>query len=320
MRMRILRLLFVLLLSISSISHGEVVNSVVALVGNIPITSIDFASRKAHLEMLAKMEKKRITDKDVYDDLITERVLHLKAQEYKIIITNREVEREMDRIREANKIPDMKTFESLIKQQGMDIDEYKLSLKKQIIMQNLYGVAVRSEQVSDAEADAYYAKSKGDEKKYFELDTSVQVGWIFFSAKTFGEKREKSELAAEVRAMASKGQNFANLARSYSDDARTKNNGGNLGYYMLSDLNTKRLPTHVSAALRMANSGSSKNAVSAVNESVGQGFWIIKILDIKKDQDSIRRRVKNYLSEKNVEKSFANWIQTEKEKIPVKTF
>ncbi len=319
--MKTLRLSFLLLLmSISSICYAEVVNSVVALVGNMPITSIDFASRKAHLESLAKMEKRKITDKDVYDDLIIERVLNIKAKEYSIFITDREVEREMDRIREANKIPDMKTFESLIKQQGMDVDEYRLSLKKQIIMQNLYGVAVQNEQISNEEADAYYAKSKGDERKYFELDTSIQVGWIFFSAKTFGEKKEKSELANEVRAMAAKGQNFATLTRTYSDDSRTKNSGGNLGYYTLADLNTKRLPTHVSAALRMANSGSGKNTVSSVNESVGQGFWIIKILDIKKDEDSIRRRVKNYLGEKNVEKSFANWIQTEKEKIPVKTF
>ncbi len=312
--------LLLLFVSISSICHAEVVNSVLVLVGNIPITSIDFASRKVHLETLAKMERKKITDKDVYDDLITERVLSIKAQEYKIIVSDREIEREMDRIREANRIPDLKTFETLIEKQGMNVYEYRLSLKKQIIMQNLYGVAIQNEQISDEEADAYYAKSKGDERKYFEADTSVQVGWIFFSAKTFSEKKEKSELAKEVRIMAVNGQNFANLARTYSDDSRTKNNGGNLGYYSLSDLNTKRLSAPVSAALRMVNSGSNKNAVTTVNENVGQGFWIAKILEIKKDEASIRRRVKNYLGEKNVEKSFANWIESEKQKIPIKTF
>ncbi len=309
-----------LLLSISSICHAEVVNSVLMLVGNIPITSIDFASRKGHLETIAKMEKRKITDKDVYDDLINECVLNIKAQEYKIIVTDREIEREMDRIREINKIPDLKTFESLVEKQGMSVYEYRLSLRKQIIMQNLYGVAVQNEQISDEEADAYYAKSKGDEKKYFEADTTVQVGWIFFSAKTFSEKKEKSELAKEVRIMAVNGQNFATLARRYSDDNRTKNNGGNLGYYALSDLNTKKLLAPVATALRLANSGSRVNTVTTVQESVGQGFWVAKILDIKKNEESIRRRVKNYLGEKNVINSFANWIESEKEKIPVKTF
>ncbi len=310
----------VLLLSISGICHAEVVNSVLVLVGNIPITSIDFASRKEHLENIAKMEKRKITDKDVYDDLINECVLNIKAQEYKIIVTDREIAREMDRIREANKIPDIKTFESLVEKQGMSIYEYKLSLKKQIIMQNLYSVAVQSEQISDEEADAYYAKSKGDERKYFEADTSVQIGWIFFSAKTFGEKKEKSELASQVRTMAANGQNFATLARTYSDDSRSKNNGGNLGYYTFVDLNTKKLSAPVSTALRMASSGSRVNTVTAVQESVGQGFWIAKILDIKKNEESIRRRVKNYLGEKNVVSAFANWLESEKEKIPVKTF
>ncbi len=314
--------LLVLLISvcISNICHAEVVNSVLVLVGNIPITSIDFASRKEYMTALAKMEKRKITDDDVYKDLIDERVLNIKALENKIIVSDREVEREMDRIREANKISDIKTFESLIEKQGMNVYEYRLSLKKQIIMQNLYGIAVQSENISDEEADAYYAKSKGDEKKYFEMDTSVQVGWIFFSAKTFGEKKEKSELAKEVRLKMVSGQNFTTLARTYSDDSRTKNSGGNLGYYSLSDLNTKKLSAPVSAALRMVNSGSQKNAVTSVQEIVGQGFWVAKILDVKKDQDSIRRRVKNFLGEKNVEKSFQNWIESEKEKIPVKTF
>ncbi len=189
---------FLFFIIISSASYAEVVNSVLVVVDNIPITTIDFLSRKKYLTTLAAMEKKKITDKEVYDDLIKESVLNIKAKEYNITVTDREIEREMDRIRKANNITDLKTFESVLEKQGMSIAEYKKSIRKQIIIQNLYGVAIQHEQVTDEEADAYYAKSKGDERKYFEADTAVEVGLVFLNAKTFGEKKEKTETAAEV--------------------------------------------------------------------------------------------------------------------------
>ncbi len=243
-RNNILKITFLLILT-SAVLYSEVITSVVATVGNLPITSMDFASRKKYLNAMARMQGKRITDEDVYKDLITEKILDLKAREYKIEILDREIQREIDRIRESNNIANMADFEKAIAEQGMDIDEYKASIRKQMIMQNLYGLAIKPVEVSNEDADAYYAKSKGDERKYFEIDTSVQVGWIFFAAKTFGEKSEKSKLANTVQAQAAKQSNFASLAAQYSDDRATKNNGGNLGYYSISDISTRRLPTHI---------------------------------------------------------------------------
>ncbi len=312
--------LSLLLLFISSILYGEVVNSVLVTVGNVPITTMDFNSRKKYLIVLGRMEGKKITDEDVYVDLIDEKVLKIKAEEYGIQVHDREIEREMDRIRKSNNIPDIKTFEKAIMAQGMDIDEYKSSIKKQIIIQNLYGVAIKPTEITDKEADAYYIKSKGDERRYFESDTSVQVAWIFFKAKTFSEKKDKSELSASVRQMAINNSDFSSLARKYSDDSRTKDSGGNLGYYLISDVSTKRLPLHLSRALNMVNSGYKRGSVSKVGETVGQGFWIVKILDVKKNEDAIRSRVKNYLGEQNIEKSFETWIDDESKKISIKRF
>ena len=312
--------LSLLLLFISSILYGEVVNSVLVTVGNVPITTMDFNSRKKYLIVLGRMEGKKITDEDVYVDLIDEKVLKIKAEEYGIQVHDREIEREMDRIRKSNNIPDIKTFEKAIMAQGMDIDEYKSSIKKQIIIQNLYGVAIKPTEITDKEADAYYIKSKGDERRYFESDTSVQVAWIFFKAKTFSEKKDKSELSTSVRKMAINNSDFASLARKYSNDSRTKDNGGNLGYYLISDVSTKRLPLHLSRALNMVNSGYKRGSVSKVGETVGQGFWIVKILDVKKNEDAIRSRVKNYLGEQNIEKSFETWIDDESKKISIKRF
>nr|WP_241883731.1 peptidylprolyl isomerase [Brachyspira hyodysenteriae] len=41
---------------------------------------------------------------------------------------------------------------------------------------------------------------------------------MFFKAATFTEKGEKQELASKVRGMAARGQDFAELAKQYSED------------------------------------------------------------------------------------------------------
>ena len=60
--------------------------------------------------------------------------------------------------------------------------------------------------------------------------------------------------------------------------------------------------------------------MSSVRELVGKGFYIVKIVEIQKDMDSIRTRVKNYLSEIRMRDSFVKWLDDETKRVTIKLY
>ena len=185
-------------------------------------------------------------------------------------------------------------------------------------MENLYGLVVNNTEISDKEADEFYNSTK--DKSAFEADTLVKLSWIFFKAATFTEKGEKQELASKVRGMAARGQDFAELAKQYSEDEATRKNGGDLGYNLLYDAGKRSLPAQINAGLNLAKRGYKVGTVSSVRELVGKGFYIVKIMEIEKDMESIRTRVKNYLSESRMRESFIKWLDEETKRVSVQIY
>lgn len=312
--MRKLFFIFIVLIYSVSFLTADVVNSIVGVVGNYPITREDFLSRKTFLSAQARSFNVKITDDIVYKDLIEERVAYNKLEEFKYTIEERDIDKKVDALAGQYKMSQAE-FKNQLKKEGISYNEYRAYIKKQIAFENLYSVVASESEVSDREADEFYNKT--DKKQYFEGDTIVKVSWIFFKATSFVEKGEKQELASRVRNEAVKGKNFDALAKEYSDDDATKNNGGDLGYQLISDLDTKQLSPQISQALSMVRKGSKVGAISTVGETVGRGFWIVKITDIQVDKASIRTRVKNYLSDQKMQESFQKWLKEESERLTV---
>ena len=301
----------------SNTLFNDVVNSIVGVVGSIPITYEDFVSRKSFLSLQARSVGKKINDDMVYKDLVEERIMYLKLQEYNYVIEENDVSRRLENIANQYNLT-LDQFAKQLKSEGISYEEYRNSIRKQIAMENLSGLVVNNTEITDAEADEFYNNSK--DKTAFEVDTLVKLSWIFFKATTFTEKGEKQELADRVRGMAARGNDFAELAKKYSDDEKTKNYGGDLGYNLLYDAGKRSLPAQVNAGLNLAKRGYKVGTVSSVRELVGKGFYIVKIVEIQKDMDSIRTRVKNYLSEIRMRDSFVKWLDDETKRVTIKLY
>ena len=301
----------------NNILFGDVVNSIVGIVGSMPITYEDFISRRTFLTLQAKSIGQNINDDLVYKDLVEERIMYLKLQEYNYTIEENDVSRRLDSIAKQYNMP-LEQFSKQLRAEGMSYEEYRNSIKKQIAMENLSGLVVNNSDISDSEADEFYNNSK--DKSIFEVDTLVKLSWIFFKATTFTEKGEKQQIANTVRGLAARGGDFSELAKKYSEDNATKNSGGDLGYNLLYDEGKKSLPAQINAGLNLVKRGYQVGTVSTVRELVGKGFYIIKIISIEKDMDSIRTRVKNYLGEIRMRESFVKWLEDETKRVSVKLY
>ena len=301
----------------NNILFGDVVNSIVGIVGSMPITYEDFISRRTFLTLQAKSIGQNINDDLVYKDLVEERIMYLKLQEYNYTIEENDVSRRLDSIAKQYNMT-LEQFSKQLRAEGISYEEYRNSIKKQIAMENLSGLVVNNSDISDSEADEFYNNSK--DKSIFEVDTLVKLSWIFFKATTFTEKDEKQQIANTVRGLAARGGDFSELAKKYSEDNATKNSGGDLGYNLLYDEGKKSLPAQINAGLNLVKRGYQVGTVSTVRELVGKGFYIIKIISIEKDMDSIRTRVKNYLGEIRMRESFVKWLEDETKRVSVKLY
>ncbi|WP_300369270.1 peptidylprolyl isomerase [Brachyspira sp.] len=301
----------------SNLLFNDVVNSIVGIVGSMPITYEDFLSRKSFLTLQARSVGQRINDDMVYKDLVEERVMYLKLKEYNYVIEENDVSRRLENIAKQYNMS-LDQFSKQLMSEGISYDEYRNSIRKQIAMENLNGLVVNNTEISDAEADEFYNNTK--DKSAFEVDTLVRLSWIFFKATTFTEKGEKQELAAKVRGMAARGKDFSELAKEYSDDSTTKESGGDLGYNLLYDAGKRSLPAQINAGLNLAKRGYKVGTISSVRELVGKGFYIVKISGIEKDMESIRTRVKNYLGEARMRESFIKWLDEETKRVSVQLY
>jgi peptidyl-prolyl cis-trans isomerase C len=115
---------------------------------------------------------------------------------------------------------------------GLTVDQYRVRMAQQ----------ASQEQVVDRELRSTLKISDADVRKFYDQNTNaseqpemVRASHILISTKdplnpnqplSPEKKKEKEDLAKKIRARAAAGEDFAKLAHEFSDDPRSKNNGG----------------------------------------------------------------------------------------------
>lgn len=117
--------------------------------------------------------------------------------------------------------------------------------------------------------------------------------------------------ADSVRTMAVGGEDFASLARRYSDDPESRQIGGSLGTFAVDDLGPE---------LQQATEGLEPGDVSRVVESE-VGYHILRLDGYEPSRrptyDEIKGSLKDYLFQMKLEEKSARWIEELREEIHV---
>jgi len=241
---------------------------IVAVVNQEPITHTDIDKRVARLRAqgAANLPAEDELRQQVLDSLIDEKVQLQFGKAMNIDVSDTELDSTIDGIAAQNQMTPAQLRDRL-KDEGMDYARYRATLKEQLLLQR----------IRDREVNARIQISDNDIDDFLKLDpsaggeTKVNLAHVLIAVPEKANAMEIQLLrsrALDVQQRAAKGEDFDKLAAEFSDDARTKGQGGSLG---LRPVN--RLPElFVNAASRL-KVGQTTQVLRS-----NAGFHVIKLL------------------------------------------
>lgn len=245
----------------------------------------------------------------VLDQMIDSRLMVQQATELKLTVTQDEVDRGIEEVKRQNQLDDS-TFGEALKQQGLTMETYRKTLRRQILEQKVISTAVRSRiSVSDDEVKSYYqqnVRQLGGEKSVHLQQIQLAV------ADEAGpqELERKRALAARIVQMAQSGTPFEQLSRTYSDDATTKEQGGDSGW-----IGPGVLDDNVQAAVVGMDPGDVRGPIRTA-----RGFLVLKLLERKSDVrplEEVKDQLRKQLYDQQLEKGLQAWSKELRKKAHV---
>jgi len=312
-----LALLLACLLLVPTGAHAKVINAIAAIVNDEIITlyevrheaqpALGEADRKAPLDDATRSRISRT----VLDQLIEKKLIEQKVRELNIKIGDDEIRQAVEDVKRQNKIPTQQAFESALASQGLTFDQYRAQLQEQLERLRLVSMEVRSKiQVGESEMREYYEANLAT----YTEEESFHARHIFFRAneKSPAEEIKRAMTAAlMVLAEAKSGKDFAELAKSYSEDPAARKDGGDLGVFKKGDM----LPELEQTILAL------KPGEVSELVSTPAGFHIIKLEERIKGKtkpfESVKTEIEDAVYRKKSEERFSQWAKELRSKASV---
>ncbi len=218
--------------------QARLLEKVVAIVNGEVITQTELASASHNiftqlrqstpaLELDEALAKAR---RQVLAGLIEDLLVNQKAQELRINVTEQDLDNAIAKISQDNSLTPAQLYIELQKT-GVSKDEYRHKLASQIRRSRLVNYEVQSKIViSEEKAREYYdtVYSKQETTEGYHL---LQIGITWGTPESSSDTQEKARTRAEgLRNLAIAGQDFRELARSFSELPSAKD-GGDLGFF-----------------------------------------------------------------------------------------
>jgi len=248
--------------------------------------------------------------KQVEDNFIQEVVLAEEADREKMEISDTDVEGQVNQEIEGMKrnFPTEEDFQDGLHKEGITLDDLKQDTRDRMLRRIKAGRVLHMKQselpntavVSDQQVSDYYQKHPQD---YEQAKFSI----ILFSAspKASAAKRAAAEKQAQaVLAELKKGADFASEAKTHSEDAGTRDNGGEVGTVYRSDLDPE---------LAKGIFGMKVKSLGIVTGS--EGYYVVR-LEFKGTAEfaSVASSIKDHLQKSGQSDAMQQWIDQLKAK------
>ncbi|KZB92310.1 foldase [Bacillus sp. VT 712] len=233
---------------------------------------------------------------DVLDSMIEQKVINKEAEKKSVTISEKELDKELDALITSYGGED--TFNQALEANGIKESEVKKDLETNLKAKKLVEDTI---DISEDEMKSYFDENKDS----FDQPEQVKASHILV-------KDEKT--ANEVKKNLSDGEKFAELAKEYSTDTASKEDGGDLGYFSKEDM----VQEFSDAAFDLN--------VNEISEPVKTeyGYHVIKVIDKKAAQDAnyenSKEEIKQLLLENKFQSEYPTWLEETKKKYDIENF
>ncbi len=238
--------------------------------------------------------------REVLERLIDDELILQQAAELKLSISSDQVDASIEEIKKQNSLTDEQLRDAL-RGQGMTMASYRADLRRQLLRFRVLNIAVGSRvNVSDDEVRAYYERHmKGGS------NVQVRASHVYLAIPEGADDTAAAEKLAQAQKIldrAKAGEDFAKLARETSDDAATRADGGDLGYF-----GKDMLPKAIEELVFSMKVGEVRGPIR-----VDRGYHVIKLIDRKtkdpKPFDEVKDDIRGQLRQKDMERQTKIYI------------
>jgi peptidyl-prolyl cis-trans isomerase SurA len=250
---------------------AHVVERIIARVNSEIITQRQYDKEKAKLreelsqqysgaELDAKLNDE---SKNLLRNLIDQSLMVQKAKDEDVNVETDIIKR-LDQLRKQENVPTIEDLEKEAEQQGINWEDYKDQIRRQLLMQEVISRDVGSRLViTREEMRKYYDEHKNE----FQSPGMVHLAEIMVSTEKYkpeeAEKRAKEALA-EIKG----GAKFSEVVKKYSDGPNSDQSGD------ISLMKTSSLAPAIATALSKLEVGDTTDLIPTKN-----GYLILKLLE-----------------------------------------
>jgi peptidyl-prolyl cis-trans isomerase SurA len=295
------------------VSIGQaVVDRIVAVVNQEVITLSEVENRlrlppeeRGNGDRLEKKHRDQEFRRKALDQLIEERLIDQEATKAGIKISGKDVDAAVEEIRLRNNVAP-EDMERVLASEGLTLETLKKQIEKRLQRMRLIQWATKVDpKTGEKEFLDFYQKNR---ERYRSAESYRTAHILFLVPKEASPDaiREIRKKAQTVLEKIKGGEDFAEMAILYSDDASAKD-GGDLGYFKRGDL----LPAFEKEALRLQ-----VGEVSGIVRTQF-GFHIIKLSDHKSGMltfEEVKEKVQADYFEREMDAALKKYLTTLKGK------
>ncbi|MEM1503073.1 peptidylprolyl isomerase [Domibacillus sp. 8LH] len=272
-----------------------------AIIAAIAAAGFFFATAGSSAETIAEVGGTKITKDDLYDSLvkmygadaaeslIADKIVEKEATKEKVQVTDKEIQEELDATIES--YGGEEAYKSALESSGMTEADMKEEIK--VYLETVKLLEPRIE-ITDEEIETYFNENKDT----FATSEQVEASHILV---------DDEATAKEVTAKLADGEDFAALAKEYSTDTTSAENGGELGYFGTGEMTEE----FEKAAFAME--------IGEISEPVktDYGYHIIKVTGKKEAKaanlEDSKEEIKETLKQEKMSSEYTTWLEEKKE-------